>query len=83
LFDEGQVKITEDKFFLGLSGTSNVRDIDREIDSTVTFQCEIDQLPFNAVVCFLFLDFFFFSSISNSILDHLGISTENSSDKWY
>jgi len=41
-------------FFLGIVGTSNILNINREIDSTVSFQCEIDQLPFNAVVCFLF-----------------------------
>ena len=63
--------------YLGLSGTSNIQDSNREIDSTVSFQCEIDQLPFNAVVCYLILDFSF-----NSILDHLGLPAKNSSNKW-
>jgi len=38
----------------GIIGTSNIRNINREIDSTISFECEIDQLPFNAVITWVY-----------------------------
>lgn len=57
----------------------NVFSMNGEIDSIISFPCEIDQLPANAVVSSLQS----FESISNhSLLDHLGISTGSSFHSW-
>ncbi|CAM2700000.1 unnamed protein product [Rotaria socialis] len=41
-------------FDQGISCTLNIRNIDAEIDSTVAFQCEIDPLPYNAVITWVY-----------------------------
>ncbi|CAF3767557.1 unnamed protein product [Rotaria sp. Silwood1] len=47
-------RIHDENDWICIGSTSNIRNINGEIDSTVSFQCVIDALPFNTVITWVY-----------------------------